>query len=147
MKINMFQSKADFLAFQQKFYNFLLKIKAQGVDESQSGLEALALAMQSDFTKEGTKKRHVIILFTNTSTQMVEQQKDETHINTHMNLSVLYDIWKNMSYNTKRFVMFAPNTVPWSEIEIDFENTLSMDIAEINEDLSLDNTVALSCYL
>lgn len=142
------QSKFFKLPEEQKdFYDFVSKIKVHGVDDPKGGLEALALAMQSDFTKEGVKKRHAIILFTNTSAQIISQQPDGTHSkddsNTHMNINTLYDLWGNMNDNAKRFVMFAPDTVPWSEIEIDFENTLSMDIATINEDSSLDNTFAI----
>lgn len=44
----------------QEFYNFVSQIKAGGGgDEPESGLEALALALRSDFVKDGDKKRHV----------------------------------------------------------------------------------------
>lgn len=52
----------------QEFYNFVSQIKAGGGgDEPESGLEALALALRSDFVKDGDKKRHVIVLFTDAS--------------------------------------------------------------------------------
>ena len=34
-----------------------------GGDDPESGLEALAMAMKSDFVQKGEKKRHIIILF------------------------------------------------------------------------------------
>lgn len=40
----------------QEFYNFVSQIKAGGGgDEPESGLEALALALRSDFVKDGDK--------------------------------------------------------------------------------------------
>ena len=57
----------------QEFYNFVSKIKAGGGgDEPESGLEALALALRSDFVKDGDKKRHVIVLFTDASAHPLE---------------------------------------------------------------------------
>ena len=59
----------------QDFHNFVSKIRAGGGgDEPESGLEALALALRSDFVKEGKKKRHIIVLFTDASAQEFEQQ-------------------------------------------------------------------------
>lgn len=61
----------------QEFYNFVSQIKAGGGgDEPESGLEALALALRSDFVKDGDKKRHVIVLFTDASAHPLEQQED-----------------------------------------------------------------------
>lgn len=44
---------------------FVNDIRAQGGgDEPENGLEALALAINSDWIQEGTKQRHIIMLFT-----------------------------------------------------------------------------------
>lgn len=45
-------------------------------DEPESGLEALALAMGSDWETSGTSKRHAIVLFTDASAHPLEQQLD-----------------------------------------------------------------------
>lgn len=59
----------------QEFYNFVSQIKAGGGgDEPESGLEALALALRSDFVKDGDKKRHVIVLFTDASAHPLERK-------------------------------------------------------------------------
>ena len=71
----------------QEFYNFVSKIKAGGGgDEPESGLEALALALRSDFVKDGDKKRHVIVLFTDASAHPLEQQEDGVRSNYPSNM-------------------------------------------------------------
>ena len=49
----------------EAFHDFVASIEAKGgYDAPESALEALTLAMRSDFVQEGDKKRHVIVLFT-----------------------------------------------------------------------------------
>lgn len=87
----------------QEFYNFVSKIKAGGGgDEPESGLEALALALRSDFVKDGDKKRHVIVLFTDASAHPLEQQEDGVPSNypsnMFKNLGDLYEasmLWRH----------------------------------------------------
>ena len=43
-----------------------------GGDDPESGLEALAMAMKSDFVQKGEKKRHIIILFTDAAAHPFE---------------------------------------------------------------------------
>lgn len=148
----------------QGFYNFISKIRAGGGgDEPESGLEALALALRSDFVKDGDKKRHVIVLFTDASAHKFEQQKDGVPNNypTRMfrNLGDLYLTWgtgqdvlgvssdysAQMLKDAKRLVLFAPSLYPWNEIEMDLENVIRKDIDKGNggRDLDLDDVIAL----
>ena len=49
----------------EEFRDFVGGIQAAGGgDIPESGLEALTMAMRSDFVQEGEKKRHIIVLFT-----------------------------------------------------------------------------------
>lgn len=54
-----------------------------GGDDPESGLEALAMAMKSDFVQKGEKKRHIIILFTDAAahplrimTSLLQKQRE-----------------------------------------------------------------------
>lgn len=148
----------------QDFYNFVSNIRAGGGgDEPESGLEALSLAMQSDFVQDGDKKRHVIVLFTDASAHPLEQQKDGVPSNypTNMfkNISDLYESWgteqeslgsrgrfvSTLSRSAKRLVLFAPNVYPWSEMQYELENTIRKDMDKGNggRDLDLDDVIAL----
>lgn len=145
------QSKFFKLPEEQKnFYDFVSRIEVYGVDDPKNGLEALALAMQSDFTKKGDRRRHVIILFTNNSAQIISQQIDDTDSkhdsNTHMNINTLYDIWKNINDYGKRIIMFAPDTNPWSEIESKFNNIPRIDISIIDDNLSVEDMFDLTYH-
>lgn len=148
----------------QDFYNFVSKIRAGGGgDEPESGLEALALALRSEFVQVGDKKRHVIVLFTDASAHEFEQQKDGVPNNypTKMfrNLGELYQTWgtgqdalgvssdfsAQMSKDAKRLVLFAPSLYPWNEIELDLENVIRKDMDKGNggRDLDLEDVIAL----
>ena len=149
----------------QDFYNFVSKIRAGGGgDEPESGLEALALALRSDFVQDGDKKRHVIVLFTDASAHELEQQKDGVPSNyppnMFRNLEDLYMTWgtgqdalgassgflsAQMSKDAKRLVLFAPSLYPWSEIENDLEHVLRKDMDKGNggRDLDLDDVIAM----
>ena len=148
----------------QDFYNFVSKIKAGGGgDEPESGLEALALALRSNFVKDGDKKRHVIVLFTDASAHPFEQQKDGVPSNYPTNmfkdLGDLYETWgmgqdylgstrnlgDQMAKDAKRLVLFAPSMYPWGEMEYELENTIRKDMDKGNggRDLELDDVIAL----
>ena len=148
----------------QEFYNFVSKIKAGGGgDEPESGLEALALALRSDFVKDGDKKRHVIVLFTDASAHPLEQQEDGVPSNypsnMFKNLGDLYEAWGKgqdslgstrnlgvqMAKDAKRLVLFSPSMYPWGEMEYQLENTIRKDMDKGNggRDLELDDVIAL----
>lgn len=146
------------------FHNYVSNIRAGGGgDEPESGLEALALALRSDFVKEGSRKRHVIVLFTDASAHEFEQQKDGVPSNyptkMYRNLGDLYQTWgtgqdalgvsldlpAQMSRDAKRMVLFAPSLYPWNEMELDLENVIRKDMDKGNggRDLDLEDVIAL----
>ncbi|MBO4556465.1 MAG: VWA domain-containing protein [Elusimicrobiales bacterium] len=145
------------------FRDFVSNIRAGGGgDEPESGLEALALALRSDFVQDGDKKRHIIVLFTDASAHPLEKQKDGVPsnypANMFKNLHEFYNKWgvgqeslgmssyeEQMSRNAKRLILFAPNVYPWDEIEANFDNTIRKDMDKGNNgrDLKLDDVIAL----
>lgn len=132
----------------QEFHDFVSGVWAGGGgDEPESGLEALALAMRSDFVQEAKRKRHVIILFTNSSAHPSELQRNELS----EKLMELYDIWGNslslsdaskkstrISQRAKRLILFAPDAYPWDILEMDLECVIRQDFNNRDDDEGLD---------
>lgn len=142
----------------EDFHDFVTGIdEAGGGDEPESALEALTLAMRSDFVQEGVKKRHIIVLFTDAEAhafedydRLVEEAakkgcKPEIYPeNMPNNLSEFYNAWQGnaMNQNTlgseggstkldpsgRRLVLFAPNAYPWIDMEVELEYTIRKPI-------------------
>jgi von Willebrand factor type A domain len=108
-------------AEQDAFKSFVSNIKAEGGgDEPENGLEALALAMQSNWTKEGAKRRHVIVVWTDATAHPLEKGGKPGSYPSSMpkNFDELTDMWEgqNMQGSAKRLVLFARESTPWSDI-------------------------------
>lgn len=108
------------------FQNFVDGITAiGGGDEPENGLEALAEAMNSEWTDEGKKRRHIIVMFTDASAIKLEDSaKDHPQYpqDVPANLAGLQDWWENGTPNgclqttARRLILFAPEAEPWSTI-------------------------------
>ena len=138
----------------EDFRDFVGAIRAEGGgDPPESGLEALTLAMRSDFVQEGDKKRHIIVLFTD---QEAHRFEDYDHLveeaakmeckpeiypeNMPKNLAEFENAWQGnpdsqnmlgterqetkLDKTGRRLVLFAPDAYPWSELEIDLEHVI-----------------------
>src|SRR5437868_14765967 len=58
----------------EAFSSFVSSITADGGgDAEENGLEALALAIRSDWTKGGDKRRHIIVVWTDVGTHQLEK--------------------------------------------------------------------------
>ncbi len=92
-----------------------------GGDIPEDGLEALAYAIKSPWTQEGTKKRQVIVVWTDASTHPLGFGQKSPHYPKGMptSLAQLSDWWddpKLMRQNAKRLVLFAPDEDYWNYI-------------------------------
>lgn len=89
-----------------------------GGDEPESGLEALALAVLSDWEKGATfaKRRQVVLMFTDASAHSLGKADKPAHYPSHIpgSLDELTDLWAQMSSQSKRLVLFAPDASPWT---------------------------------
>lgn len=128
----------------EEFNNFVSEIEAKGGgDEPESGLEALGLAMMSDWVSEGEHKRHIIALFTDASAHPLEKAKGvsipDYPDNMYETANELYEAWqgqgrcmgtdkKVMERRARRLVLFAPDAEPWTDIAIDYDQTISAKI-------------------
>ena len=124
----------------EAFHSYVEQIQTfGGGDEPESALEAIAVAMCSDWTTEtlpGIKRRHVILVFTDASAAPLKDAskpkgakcsriENPTYPeNMPGSLAELSDMWEGISQElggmperrSKRIILFVPNSQPWSEI-------------------------------
>jgi hypothetical protein len=106
------------------FNSFVTSIQADGGgDEPENGLEALALAMKSDWSTIGDKRRQVIVIWTDASAHKLEHNAGSKPANyptdLPKNLDELTDWWEGQTYmssSAKRLDLFTPDAYPWTDI-------------------------------
>ena len=114
------------------FKNFVSGLHpAGGGDEPENGLEALAMAIDSDWTTGGDKRRHVVVVRSAASTQPlgVGSENPTYPQNMPANFDELTDWWEDeqsgkMRKSAKRLVIFAPDASAWTEIGMNWTNTI-----------------------
>lgn len=146
-----------------EFKAFVSEIEAKGGgDVPENALEALALAMRSDWVKEGNSKRHAIVLFTDAPAHPFEKAKDvsiDTYPeNMFQSYMEMLEAWNavgqgtyldtdkkiNMDKNARRLILFAPDAEPWTDVQIDFEQCFMTQI-EADEGCSeLDKGIVIT---
>ena len=115
----------------EEFEKFVNSISAEGGgDEYENALEALAHAIKSDWNTQGRLKRHIILLFTDTSAlelgQRIDFSKDDEQIIMPSDLDELGDWWEAMDKRSKRMCIFAPNAYPWDDFSTSWNNFIHM---------------------
>lgn len=112
-----------------KFHEFVSNIEADGGgDEPESALEALALAMKSDWVRTGAVRRHVIIMFTDASALPLGQVTDQISYPSDMpkdivELNAMWEDGQHMENRAKRLLLFAPDADPWSNMAVEWTST------------------------
>ena len=142
----------------EEFHDFVSGIhEAGGYDEPESALEALVLALRSDFVQDGEKKRHIIVLFTDADAhdfkdydRLVEEaakkgcRPEMYPDDMPKDISEFYNAWQgngmcqeclgNQGETTKfssrdgRLVLFAPDAWPWTDMSLELENVIHQKI-------------------
>ncbi len=96
-----------------------------GGDEPEDGLEALAYAMKSDWTKGGDKRRHIIVVWSDASTHKLGATRSSQYYPATMvaDFDQLTTMWDGtpeeggvMDHNAKRLIIYAPDEPYWSTI-------------------------------
>ncbi len=110
-----------------QFHEFVDRIEATGGgDEPENSLEALALAMKSDWVRTGAVRRHVIMMFTDASALPLGARKGKGGYNADLpaDMAELREMWEGqaMEKRAKRLLVFAPDCTPWSDM-VDWSNT------------------------
>ncbi len=115
----------------EAFRSYVMGITATGGgDGPESALEAMALAMRSDWTTDGAKQRHVILVFTDASAVPLRDPSRTSNptypADMPASLADLGDMWAGESQElggmpsgkSARLVLFAPSTSPWTDIQV-----------------------------
>lgn len=125
----------------QEFKDFVSSLEATGgYDDPESSLEALALAMKTDWVKisdlSTQRARHVIVLFTDDAAHKFEEVESYTGANYPDGMPKSYNellmAWNgqgnremSMNQRAKRLIAFAPEeSYPWSDMAEDFDRAV-----------------------
>ncbi len=138
-----------------RFKNFLDSIEASGGgDEPENALEAIATALKSDWVTTGTKRRHVILVFTDASALELGQRMGCKDYPADMprDLKELGSWWEGVSqyyhsnYESKsgRLVVFGPRKDPWirmgttwNRLWVSYSNQCGLDGTKIQDVVDL----------
>jgi len=108
------------------FRNFVSSIEAcGGGDGPENALEAIALALKSDWTRVAGKKRHAIVVFTDAPALALGERAGCPGYPEGMpkNLAQLGAWWEGteqsviVNQKAKRLFVFAPNAEPWTDLQ------------------------------
>ena len=109
------------------FRNLVNTITAQGGgDDPEDGLEALAYAIRTDWTRDGDKRRHVIVVWTDASTHALGFGKRSGYYPRKMaeDFNQLSGWWDQMDSRAKRLLIYAPEEQYWTTISDSWDNTM-----------------------
>ena len=117
-----------------------------GGDGPENALEAISLALKSDWTTEGSKRRHVVMVFTDNEALQLGERAGFPNYPAGMpkDLKELASWWeKTDQYFTGTFeaaagrlVVLAPNVYPWRDTEIGCWNRVVLEECEAGKGLS-----------
>lgn len=104
---------------------------AGGGDEPENGLEAITVAMNSDWTTAGTRRRHVIVVWTDASAHPLEKNRSAKPPTYPQGIPAdfdeLTDLWEGqsgMNSSAKRLILFCPDGHGWTDIANHWTNTV-----------------------
>ena len=117
-----------------------------GGDGPESALEAISLALKSDWTTQGRKRRHIIVVFTDNEALPLGDRAEFPGYPAGIpkDLKELGAWWEKTSQNfsgtyeavSGRLVIFAPEVYPWRNDEIGLWNRVVLNECEAGKGLS-----------
>ena len=115
------------------FSEFVDGLVAQGGgDAPESGLEAVALAINSPWTTTGDRRRQVVVMWTDQPAQPLDPSVLPGDLASRVpaDFSALTDLWEDeqgpMGSSSKRLILFAPDGPGWSDISSVWENVVHL---------------------
>lgn len=126
-----------------------------GGDEPESSLEAFAIALRSSWASRGSDSASVIMLLTDAPAHSFEEMRERTPLGypsgMPYSLFELQQRWETFCSESatavQRFVLFAPDVPPWSEIARKWRNTIHIvsmagaGLEKIPDNLIIDSIV------
>jgi hypothetical protein len=119
-----------------------LSTNGGGGDEPESGLEALAIAMGSDWTDHGDKQRHLIVMFTDASAHKLEDRVGAVPaaFSGYIpdSLDVLTDMWDGgvgvkLKTDAHQLIIFGPDAYPWNMISDGWNGVVFVPVNRNND--------------
>jgi hypothetical protein len=106
-----------------------------GGDAPESGLEALALAVVSDWERSMDRRRHIIVLWTDAPAHPIGTHAAVAGHSYPRNIPTtndeLFEAWgydgsqtAAMEFAAKRLILFTPDVLPWSTINEEWDNII-----------------------
>ena len=130
------------------FQEFIRGIRpAGGSSNCHSGLEALALAIHSDWKVDNFRRRQIIVIWTDSAAYPLEayKQVNNSKVIFPETFYILTGIWEeSMDYKYKRLILYAPDVYPWINISdcwsktIHYPSTAGEGLQEIDSQAILD---------
>jgi hypothetical protein len=116
----------------EPFTSFMRKIRPSGGgDEPETALEALATAMRSPWSSGASRRRQVIIVWTDASAHPLEKNRDAKPAgyptDAPADFNALTDMWEGqdcVDANAKRLIVYAPDAYPWTDVANSWENAI-----------------------
>ncbi len=116
---------------QDAFAGFVDALQPQGGgDAPESGLEAVALAINSPWTSRGDRRRQVIVVWTDAPAHPLNFAEVPPSLTSSVprSFSDLTDLWEDpqgpVGASSKRLILFAPDGAGWSDISASWENVV-----------------------
>jgi hypothetical protein len=113
------------------FSDFVNGLTAQGGgDAPESGLEAVALAVNSAWTNRGDRRRQVVVVWTDQPAHPLDPTTVPAELRGRVpaDFSALTDLWEDaqgpLGSSSKRLILFAPDGPGWSDISGVWENVV-----------------------
>jgi hypothetical protein len=101
-----------------------------GGDAPESGLEAVALAVNSQWTSRGDRRRQVVVVWTDQPANPLDPALVPADLQSRVpgDFSALTDLWEDtqgrLGASSKRLILFAPDGPGWSDISSVWENVV-----------------------
>jgi hypothetical protein len=116
---------------QGAFSEFVGGLVAEGGgDAPESGLEAVSLAINSDWTSRGDRRRQVVVVWTDQPAHPLDPTVVPSELQARVpgDFSALTDLWEDaqgpLGSSSKRLILFAPDGPGWSDISGVWENVV-----------------------
>ena len=117
----------------QLFYDCVNGVEARGGgDIPEDGLEALGYAIRSDWTREGVKKRHIIVMWSDAPTHALGHGRmtpwyPQSMAQSFEELSLWWEdeqLGGGMDESAKRLLLFAPDAPEWNRVSSEWSQVI-----------------------
>jgi len=152
MNISKFFNLPDELPGFTSFVNAITADK--GGDAPENSLEALALAIKSDWMTSGHRRRQIIVMWTDTNAHPLDQTTFPRPSNYPGDMpndfNKMSDWWEQgyVDLQAKRLIIYAPDTYPWTDIATNWSMVIhhtskaGSGLSDIDYQTILDTIVA-----